>query len=444
MDGTWNDADFGPTDTNIVRLREIIAKCLEDGSSGKSDTAAPSNSRERTAVARGKYKSGASSKDHLVFYERGVGTGGLLDRFFGGAFGAGLGRSIRRAYNFLAANYDDGDEVFVFGFSRGSFTARSLVGLISSAGLLRSDACTLENQSRLWSYYRTNALDRTLPARRSWDGLVYPAFNFSCLGVFDTVGALGIPLPTFWHENRDLFEFHDVGLSQTVKLNLHALAIDEHRLSFEPALWRKPKFGKISAPTEQVWFVGAHSDIGGGYVDEERRKLFEQTALDDLSLDWMLRRVLHHCHDFPVYADRRRGWNVPVTGKELADCSFMAARHEARKHFYRLVSAAQRSIGNVRIDVGFRERVVARDRHAEVINEKIHVSAIERLGRPVQVRPWAEYYAPKNLLALLKAARFDAANLIPIVDYEGNDLGLIAANLHLAEAKDRLERVRKL
>jgi Uncharacterized alpha/beta hydrolase domain (DUF2235) len=450
LDGTWNDADFGPCDTNIVRLREVIAQCLENSHTSKSDTAAPSDGNERTIVARG--TSGVSARDHLIFYERGVGTGGSLDLYFGGAFGMGLARNIRRAYNFLAANYEDGDEIFVFGFSRGSFTARSLVGFISCSGLLRPEECSRENQSRLWSYYRTNALDRAEPVRRSWDNLVYPTFNFSCLGVFETVGALGIPLPTFWRENRDFFEFHDVGLSQTVKLNLHALAVDEHRLSFEPALWRKPKFGRVVVPTEQVWFAGAHSDVGGGYINEEQRKRFGLSELDDFPLDWMLRRVLHHYPDFPILRGRRPGWKTPVRirsktsplNRGTANSTLVAPRHEARRGFYKLVSSAQRSIGNVDIDVGFHERVIARDRRAEGINEKIHVSVIDRLGLPLQVDSWAEYYAPKNVLALLKSAEFDATKLLPIVGYNGRHLSVQRSSCCLDQAKTRLAKAGKL
>jgi hypothetical protein len=444
LDGTWNDADDGVADTNIVRLRELIAKCLEASKSEKPDEVAASKSPEQTAIVRGQDK---SSKDYLVFYERGVGTGGLLDPYFGGAFGVGLERNVRRAYNFLAANYDVGDEIFVFGFSRGSFTARSLVGFISCSGLLRPEACTLENQSKLWSFYRTNSLDRALPTRRSWNELVYPAVTFACLAVFETVGALGIPLPRFWRANREFFEFHDVSLSQSIKLNLQALAIDEHRVSFEPAIWRKPKFGTVNSATEQVWFSGAHADVGGGYIDEERRKRSGITELDDLSLDWMLKRILITYDGFPVRQGGAAGWTQPKT--DVGSYStYMATRHEARSGFYRLVAAAQRSIGNTQIDVGFRETVVGYDRHSEPVNEKIHLSAIERLGHAVQIGVSVEYYAPKNLLALLTAAEFQSEKLkgmnVSIAGYQATELGQSEADSALSQARERLEKARKL
>jgi uncharacterized protein (DUF2235 family) len=88
------------------------------------------------------------------------------------------------------------------------------------------------------------------------------------LGVFDTVGALGIPLAFLRRANRDKYEFHDVELSSIVDVNLHALALDEHREPFEAALWRRSKFKHFKTTTEQVWFPGAHADVGGGYFAE--------------------------------------------------------------------------------------------------------------------------------------------------------------------------------
>jgi uncharacterized protein (DUF2235 family) len=448
LDGTWNDADFGVVDTNIVRLREIIANCLDGSRSQPPDQVAPAKNIEQTTIVHGTYK---ANKDYLVFYERGVGTGGLLDPYFGGAFGVGLDRTVRRAYNFLAANYEKDDEIFVFGFSRGSFTARSLVGFIGCSGLLRAEACTPENLSKLWSFYRTNAFDRALPTRRSWNTDVHSAVVISCLAVFETVGALGIPLPRFWRENRDFFEFHDVSLSRSVKLNLQALAIDEHRISFEPAIWRKPKFGSVGNRTEQVWFSGAHADVGGGYIDEERRRRYGLTSLDDLSLDWMLKRLLQTYPDFPVKRNARPEWIAPVvepSDKITLASTLMAARHESRSGFYRLATAAQRSIGNRQFDVEFRESVVAYDRHAEPINEKIHFSAIERLGRAIQLGSSFEYYAPKNLVSLLVAAHFKSQELLPLnISIVGNaamDLNQTDADDALSRAKERLEQSGKL
>jgi myosin-crossreactive antigen len=93
----------------------------------------------------------------------------------------------------------------------------------------------------------------------------------SCLGVFDTVGALGVPLEAFIRANRERYEFHDVELSSITRVNLHALAVDENRWPFQATVWRKPRFKKINTVVEQTWFAGSHADVGGGYIREGTR-----------------------------------------------------------------------------------------------------------------------------------------------------------------------------
>ena len=160
----------------------------------------------------------------------------FLDRIKGGSFGDGLAGNIRRAYKFLSFYYQPGDHVFIFGFSRGAYTARSLVGYISAAGLLRREKCTPKLESKTLDYYRTAPNDR-MPG--IWTELT-PSMNdrdelkIDCLGVFDTVGALGVPLPAFYRVNRERYEFHNVELSSITKVNLHAIAMDEHREPFGP------------------------------------------------------------------------------------------------------------------------------------------------------------------------------------------------------------------
>ena len=435
LDGTWNDADQGPADTNVVRLREIIAKCLESRPTGNAvQFVTPASSANQISVSAGAYvSSGNQPTDHLVYYERGVGTGGFLDLFFGGAFGVGLSQNIRRAYRFLSLNYEDGDQVLVFGFSRGSYTARSLVGYINTVGLLRRDSCTVENESLAWSYYRENPSDRVWGVGSSLKFGSHPDFEVSCVGVFDTVGALGIPAPAFWRENRDLFEFHDVSLTSGQTQHLHALAIDEHRLSFEPTLWRKPKFGTASPTAEQVWFAGAHSDIGGGNVDEEHGR--NAPALDDLTLDWMIKRVLSRFANFPVkYNGTTNAW-PHVDSRNAA-----AAQDEPRRRLYRALPFGWRSINNSQVKVGFRERLVARDRHAETIGEFVHLSALQRLGRLVRIGGAERYYAPMNLLSVLDnlSGTGGATNPLRVVDYDGSVMAAESVQQCVAAARIRL------
>ena len=262
LDGTWNDIDVGPADTNIVRMRGLISQHLVKASGHSRTHHDDSNKKVRGYVASG--------KEHIVYYERGVGTG-AFDRFRGGAFGEGLTQNIRHAYKFLSFWYEPGDEIFIYGFSRGAYTARSLVGYLGSAGLLRRDNCNEELEGLAWRYYRTPPNDR-MPA--DWRRLTDNAHDrdelrVKLLGVFDTVGSLGIPAAIAWRLNRNENGFHDVELSSITDVNLHAVAIDEHRWPFQATLWRQPPFKKSDAKVEQVWFSGAHSDVGGGYIDEE-------------------------------------------------------------------------------------------------------------------------------------------------------------------------------
>jgi hypothetical protein len=374
LDGTWNDSDFGVYDTNIVRMREAISRTLRVSGSAKTATSPVSlpNDLKVTSTV-------TEEKLNIVFYERGVGTGAFLDRYFGGALGQGLSTNIRRAYKFLSFHYEPGDEIFIFGFSRGAYTARSLVGYLHAAGLLRREECTPDLEQEAWDFYRAPPNDR-LPG--VWSSLVphmhdRSEFRVALLGVFDTVGALGIPLSAFRVANRDKFEFHDVELSAITDVNLHALAIDEHRSAFEAAVWRKSKFKNFSTKTEQVWFAGAHADVGGGYINEDTGGV-RPHALDDISLDWMTKRVRHYYPDFPI--DQNRGWK-DLSGEEIK-LRAQSELHDSRTLLYKLFPFAYRSISNYPVATNRRRLPmivnVSRDRHSEPIEERIHASALLR------------------------------------------------------------------
>lgn len=394
LDGTWNDAERGRADTNIVRLRERIAQYLSQDSV-HSDIVTPTaaTQTQSTQIMRG---GATGDMENVVLYERGVGTGGFFDSMKGGAFGLGLSNSVKRAYTFLAQMWDPGDEIYIFGFSRGSYTARSLVGFLGAVGLARRNRLDARALSLLWTQYRTHPADR-LPTRSSevlglCEGT--DAFRVKCLGVFDTVGALGVPVSAFWRENRDLFGFHDVGLSHICERSLHAVAIDEHREPFEATLWRRQKFTPHDPSAEQVWFTGSHSDVGGGYIDESSRTMPD---LDDYSLGWMLQRVQEIAGSaFPVAAG-------PTFTDDTIDTGPPARLHESRRRVFRTSPPVWRSIGNVPVPVsGFPfERNVCFDRHATATGEAIHISAVRRLGRDVTIDGAKSSYAPRNLITAL-------------------------------------------
>ena len=183
----------------------------------------------------------------------------------GGAFGVGLSRNVRECYRFLVENYEPGDELFFFGFSRGAFTARSPAGMVRNSGILRREhANRLDDAFALYRSRDDARAPRGTKAtlfRRSFSH--EPRIHF--IGVWDTVGALGIPvigLGLAALVNRR-WGFHDTALSRTVDLAYHALAIDEERGPFVPAMWHQ-QARPASRPSSRSGSPGAHSDVGGG------------------------------------------------------------------------------------------------------------------------------------------------------------------------------------
>jgi uncharacterized protein (DUF2235 family) len=215
-----------------------------------------------------------------VFYDKGVGTG-HFDRLLGGAFGWGIKEKILDAYRFLIINYEPGDELFFFGFSRGAYTVRSTFGLIRNCGLLKPEFA--HKLPDAYALYRRrddashpDAVESEL-FRRSYS--TEPRAKF--IGVWDTVGALGLPVGGLLQFLNKRWSFHDMALSSWVDNAFQALAIDERRKPFQPSIWdQSPKAnGQV---LEQVWFAGVHSNVGGSYP---------QTGLSDITLLWMIAKA---------------------------------------------------------------------------------------------------------------------------------------------------------
>ncbi len=257
-DGTWNKPD-NDTVTNVEKIARTV-----------QTDAAP-----------------AGGVLQLVYYISGVGTSSYeADRLLGGAFGFGLFHNVIACYRFLAQNYEPGDEIFILGFSRGAYTARSLAGMLATVGLLTKVALVEERlPEAVHLYQRTK-----MPAGAFGESTdefkhdhCHPA-KVTFLGVFDTVGALGVP-GFEWATPR----FHDVQLSDQVVCARQALAIDETRMKFAPTFWEAPSGPGVEAAPEtedprvkQVWFEGDHSDIGGGHPE---------TGLSDTTLLWMAKEA---------------------------------------------------------------------------------------------------------------------------------------------------------
>ncbi|WP_405497937.1 DUF2235 domain-containing protein [Nocardia sp. NBC_00511] len=256
-DGTWK-AESSTTSSNIVKIAQTVRLSGAD--------------RAGNTVGQ------------RIYYVSGPGSRGFMsDRLLGGAFGVGLEANLSAAYWQLALNWEPGDEIYIFGFSRGAYTARSLAGMINRLGILSYQAMIGGKYPEALEIYRTRKAHPDDPDPPAWAEFrranSYPdpvTINF--LGVFDTVGAMGVPGLTARRHR-----FHDVNLSNIVLCARQALALDERRRAFAPCLWEIPAEQQAGSGrrdrVKQVWFEGVHSDVGGGYAD---------CGLSDITLRWMI------------------------------------------------------------------------------------------------------------------------------------------------------------
>lgn len=290
-DGTWND----PTDqTNVWRtfvfLRDHcrVPVAAPDPLTGSVSFA----SEVRVTLPEGD----EADIPLVVFYDKGVG-----EKKGGGAFGVGLGTNVRQAYAFVARHWQPGTSIFVFGFSRGAYTARSLAGMLNAVGVVDPDRAGAEEAA--WAHYRLPPGARTGTLRDTIDSMQKPGAARGTvvrfLGVWDTVGSLGVPVPQLRGLSNKLFgeiyRFHDTGLGANVLNACQALAIHEERGAFKPVLWTRRHAcvtDEVGNETRQrvlqVWFTGSHGDVGGGYHGDRR--------LADIALTWMLHRALECGH----------------------------------------------------------------------------------------------------------------------------------------------------
>jgi len=185
------------------------------------------------------------------------------EKLWGGAFGYGLSRNIKDGYLWLARNYQQGDEIYFFGFSRGAYTARSLVGLIRKCGIPKTAFEALAQEAyHIYREKQWNPDGREAMAFK--ETFCWPEVRIKFLGVWDTVGALGIPIHGMLFSS-DYYKWHDTELSGIVENAYQALALDEHRHDYAATMWSNAKKPSIGQNVEQRWFPGAHADIGGGY-----------------------------------------------------------------------------------------------------------------------------------------------------------------------------------
>jgi uncharacterized protein (DUF2235 family) len=340
-DGTWNTPDQKDRGvlrpTNVVKLRDLVQE------------------RDGGGIAQ------------LVHYDPGVGTGDLVDKIFGGAFGIGLAHNVREAYEFASLNYEEGDEIFLFGFSRGAYTVRRAAGMIRKCWVLPKISDPAARDSIVRQGYdvyliREGGADSYAATEfRSQYGC-RPA-NVRCLGVWDTVGAYGIggvvgQLTSAFSKSR----FHDRVVSAIVQNAFQAVAIDEGRRLFEPTLFEQGSAGKTGGQlVEQSWFAGAHSNVGGGYED---------TGLSDAALWWMCARA------------EALGLCLASTWRTSVHPNALGELRDSRTGLYLLMGKAERAIGQQKN--GF---------------EKAHNRALDRMVRDPD-------YVPANLVTYQKSKDF--------------------------------------
>jgi uncharacterized protein (DUF2235 family) len=366
FDGTWNKPGNEDELTNVVKLHRFIPDADAEG------------------------------VRQLAHYVVGIATEELGHfTFTVGAIGFGVGDRMQRGYKFLCENYQDGDEIYIIGFSRGAFQARSLAGLVALAGIARS--AEPETVTAVWDCYEQNK-SAPDPARLSElrAGAAYPV-RIKCVGVWDTVGNLGIP---FVKRSliKELQGFQNTELSPLVDVGLHALAIDEPRGPFEPTLWTHKRGSTLPEGqiVEQVWFPGSHANVGGGLKD---------SRLSDIALLWMAERITQTTK-LAIDLAGLRSFAMPDPLGELVEPTSDGVYRVS--HFFpfvRLIKQDRRAISPLRRALlgTWRTGVVPGDQ--ETVNESIHESALARFGKRAPQRRGETLsqvvYRPANLAAVL-------------------------------------------
>jgi uncharacterized protein (DUF2235 family) len=318
----------------------------------------------------------------LAFYDDGVGTEELKYlRAFAGATGYGLSRNVKQLYRELCRVYEPGDWIYLFGFSRGAFTVRTLSGLIEDCGIIAPTDCATEEEYRTrvrqaYKAYRrkyrawlarivvrrpgmTSAEFKEQYARRNAHGQpLRPRIRL--LGVWDTVDAVGLPfsLADVWNKVIWQYKFETTALCGVVERGCHALALDDSRAEFAPVLWNE-RDPHTRQRAEQVWFAGAHANVGGGYP---------QQGMSLVTLDWMM-----------TQAERQGLRFVPHLRDEIRTVhSFADKLYDPRSGFGMFYRRKPRDVMHLCARRG-------------ISVPKIHVSAFERVVQAPQG------YGPGNL-----------------------------------------------
>jgi len=262
---------------------------------------------------------GQGGKKQVVFYDWGIGS--YHDKFTGGGFGEGLEKNVMDAYRFLVHNYEPGDQIYLFGFSRGAYTVRSLCGLINNCSILRPENGALIEDA--FQLYKTKKYNPRHEHSTEWrlSHSMEDITKVHFVGVWDTVGALGLPFSIFGLI-KDRHLFYDRKLGSNIRYARHALSLDESRDDFKPTLWTPRKGVNL----KQVWFAGVHSDVGGSYKPDD-----DGSVLADIPMRWIKQEAEAAKLVFDDSLDAREG-------------NPLASQHNEYKGKYKLLGKLERTI----------------------------------------------------------------------------------------------------
>ncbi len=309
-DGTWNmpekDLEHNYA-TNILKLARAIEPVGHDG------------------------------VHQQVYYDWGIGSiGSTYTRLKDGLTGSGLHKNVIDCYRYIVQNYSQGDKLYLFGFSRGAYTIRSLCGLIYNSGILKRYHANLINDA----FIMYKNVDELFKPSSEYPNVFrnkysHESRNIKFVGVFDTVGCMGIPF-SFMGFSNDEDEFYDSKIGPNIEVARHALAIDEFRDDFEPTIWTQ----KLHTDIKQVWFCGCHANVGGGYPPAK-----DGSTLSDISLAWMIRQC--EMSGLTIDGDLR----FRLSKNEFSEI------YDSRKKLYRLRKKLNRCLSDNLIDPLIHESV---------------------------------------------------------------------------------------
>jgi uncharacterized protein (DUF2235 family) len=340
LDGTWNDDGGEAPLTNVAKLNRAIL--FEDGRGVRQLT---------------RYVVGIASSQDRGF------------SFLKGAIGFEVGDRIKAGYEFLSHVYEPGDEIYLFGFSRGAYEARSLASFITLFGVAKKGSNFSIDEA--WSIYRRDEHKRNFDAVAKLSEDCHYPVRIRCLGVWDTVGNIGNPYWSMGWLSRKL-DYHDTRLHDTIDVALHALSIDETRSPFRPSLFTYPD--DVQPPSrqtiEQRWFAGTHADVGGGWPE---------TDLSDIALLWMAERI-RAMTDLAIDIDMlKRQCRPDHLGLQHAGSTSRLFAMSRIKPYVRLLKEKLEAgpLGRKWRTNGIKRGLIS-------LNEAIHESAISRLGQTVK------------------------------------------------------------